>query len=78
MQEVEKSEVHLEQFPSIGPGFQEALYCKEGKLATMYIYEQRYFDLKILPTNDDHSTRPLSRCVFFGKGRNEQALIPSK
>uniref|UniRef100_A0A6V7QYV2 Non-specific phospholipase C4 n=1 Tax=Ananas comosus var. bracteatus TaxID=296719 RepID=A0A6V7QYV2_ANACO len=29
-------------------------HCKEGKLPNYVVVEQRYFDLKILPGNDDH------------------------
>ncbi|KAL3537185.1 hypothetical protein ACH5RR_000551 [Cinchona calisaya] len=38
-------------------------HCKEGKLPNYVVVEQRYFDLKILPANDDHP----SHDVFEGQ-----------
>ncbi|KAI3444884.1 hypothetical protein Pfo_001549 [Paulownia fortunei] len=38
-------------------------HCKEGKLPNYVVVEQRYFDLKILPGNDDHP----SHDVFEGQ-----------
>nr|XP_016477987.1 PREDICTED: non-specific phospholipase C3-like [Nicotiana tabacum] len=38
-------------------------HCKEGKLPNYVVIEQRYFDLKILPGNDDHP----SHDVFEGQ-----------
>lgn len=35
-------------------------HCKEGKLPNYVVIEQRYFDLKILPGNDDHPSHDVS------------------
>ncbi|GAB4859670.1 Non-specific phospholipase C4 [Ancistrocladus abbreviatus] len=35
-------------------------HCKEGKLPNYVVVEQRYFDLKILPGNDDHPSHDVS------------------
>ncbi|KAK3008837.1 hypothetical protein RJ639_015320 [Escallonia herrerae] len=38
-------------------------HCKEGKLPNYVVVEQRYFDLEVLPANDDHP----SHDVFEGQ-----------
>ncbi|XP_020262700.1 non-specific phospholipase C3-like, partial [Asparagus officinalis] len=35
-------------------------HCKEGKLPNYVVIEQRYFDLKVLPGNDDHPSHDVS------------------
>ncbi|MQL84101.1 hypothetical protein Taro_016628 [Colocasia esculenta] len=35
-------------------------HCREGKLPNYVVVEQRYFDLKILPGNDDHPSHDVS------------------
>ncbi|GAB4824828.1 Non-specific phospholipase C4 [Ancistrocladus abbreviatus] len=35
-------------------------HCKEGKLPNYVVVEQRYFDLKTLPGNDDHPSHDVS------------------
>ncbi|KAI3796642.1 hypothetical protein L1987_39320 [Smallanthus sonchifolius] len=35
-------------------------HCKEGKLPNYVVVEQRFFDLKILPANDDHPSHDVS------------------
>ncbi|XP_071736054.1 non-specific phospholipase C3-like [Rutidosis leptorrhynchoides] len=41
--------------------------CKEGKLPNYVVVEQRYFDLKILPGNDDHPSHDVSEGQKFVK-----------
>ncbi|CAL9138443.1 unnamed protein product [Musa acuminata var. zebrina] len=36
-------------------------HCKKGKLPNYVVIEQRYFDLKILPGNDDHPSHDVSQ-----------------
>lgn len=42
-------------------------HCKEGKLPNYVVIEQRYFDLKILPGNDDHPSHDVSEGQKFVK-----------
>ncbi len=42
-------------------------HCKEGKLPNYTVIEQRYFDLKILPGNDDHPSHDVSEGQKFVK-----------
>ncbi|KAK9273937.1 hypothetical protein L1049_018749 [Liquidambar formosana] len=42
-------------------------HCKEGKLPNYVVVEQRYFDLKILPGNDDHPSHDVSQGQKFIK-----------
>ncbi|KAM0048534.1 putative phosphoesterase, alkaline-phosphatase-like, core domain superfamily [Helianthus debilis subsp. tardiflorus] len=42
-------------------------HCKEGKLPNYVVVEQRYFDLKILPANDDHPSHDVSEGQKFVK-----------
>ncbi|CAN6461089.1 unnamed protein product [Victoria cruziana] len=35
-------------------------HCREGKLPNYVVIEQRYFDLKLLPGNDDHPSHDVS------------------
>ncbi|XP_042475247.1 non-specific phospholipase C4-like isoform X2 [Macadamia integrifolia] len=42
-------------------------HCKEGKLPNYVVVEQRYFDLKILPGNDDHPSHDVSEGQKFIK-----------
>ncbi|KAJ9563331.1 hypothetical protein OSB04_008491 [Centaurea solstitialis] len=42
-------------------------HCKEGKLPNYVVVEQRYFDLKILPGNDDHPSHDVSEGQKFVK-----------
>lgn len=41
--------------------------CEEGKLPNYVVVEQRYFDLKILPGNDDHPSHDVSEGQKFVK-----------
>ncbi|XP_073000925.1 non-specific phospholipase C4-like [Typha latifolia] len=41
--------------------------CREGKLPNYVVIEQRYFDLKILPGNDDHPSHDVSEGQKFVK-----------
>lgn len=43
-------------------------HCKEGKLPNYVVVEQRYFDLKILPGNDDHPSHDVFEGQKFVKG----------
>ncbi|KAH0456691.1 hypothetical protein IEQ34_014598 [Dendrobium chrysotoxum] len=42
-------------------------HCKEGKLPNYVVVEQRYFDLKILPGNDDHPSHDVAEGQKFIK-----------
>ncbi|PKU73098.1 phospholipase C [Dendrobium catenatum] len=42
-------------------------HCKEGKLPNYVVVEQRYFDLKILPGNDDHPSHDVAEGQKFVK-----------
>lgn len=42
-------------------------HCKEGKLPNYVVVEQRYFDLKVLPGNDDHPSHDVSQGQKFVK-----------
>ncbi|KAL8062231.1 hypothetical protein ABFX02_02G133900 [Erythranthe guttata] len=42
-------------------------HCKEGKLPNYVVIEQRYFDLKILPGNDDHPSHDVYQGQKFVK-----------
>ncbi|KAL9686017.1 hypothetical protein QQ045_023472 [Rhodiola kirilowii] len=42
-------------------------HCKEGKLPNYTVVEQRYFDLKILPGNDDHPSHDVAEGQKFIK-----------
>ncbi|XP_030471414.1 non-specific phospholipase C3-like [Syzygium oleosum] len=42
-------------------------HCKEGKLPNYVVVEQRYFDLSILPGNDDHPSHDVSQGQKFVK-----------
>ncbi|CAI9106419.1 OLC1v1005572C1 [Oldenlandia corymbosa var. corymbosa] len=42
-------------------------HCKEGKLPNYVVIEQRYFDLKILPGNDDHPSHDVFESQKFVK-----------
>lgn len=42
-------------------------HCKEGKLPNYVVVEQRYFDLKILPGNDDHPSHDVHQGQKFVK-----------
>ncbi|KAL9175757.1 hypothetical protein ABFS82_02G132500 [Erythranthe guttata] len=42
-------------------------HCKEGKLPNYVVIEQRYFDLKILPANDDHPSHDVCHGQKFVK-----------
>ncbi|TVU12822.1 hypothetical protein EJB05_46484 [Eragrostis curvula] len=42
-------------------------HCREGKLPNYVVVEQRYFDLKILPGNDDHPSHDVSEGQRFVK-----------
>lgn len=42
-------------------------HCKEGKLPNYVVLEQRYFDLKILPGNDDHPSHDVYEGQKFVK-----------
>ncbi|RWR86795.1 non-specific phospholipase C4-like protein [Cinnamomum micranthum f. kanehirae] len=42
-------------------------HCEEGKLPNYVVIEQRYFDLKILPGNDDHPSHDVSEGQKFVK-----------
>lgn len=42
-------------------------HCKEGKLPNYVVVEQRYFDLLILPGNDDHPSHDVSEGQKFVK-----------
>ncbi|XP_068635042.1 non-specific phospholipase C4-like [Aristolochia californica] len=42
-------------------------HCEEGKLPNYVVVEQRYFDLKILPGNDDHPSHDVSEGQKFVK-----------
>ncbi|XP_043715292.1 non-specific phospholipase C4-like [Telopea speciosissima] len=42
-------------------------HCKHGKLPNYVVVEQRYFDLKILPGNDDHPSHDVSEGQKFVK-----------
>ncbi|CAA6669673.1 unnamed protein product [Spirodela intermedia] len=42
-------------------------HCKEGKLPNYVVVEQRYFDLKLLPGNDDHPSHDVSEGQKFVK-----------
>lgn len=42
-------------------------HCKEGKLPNYVVVEQRYFDLKILPGNDDHPSHDVHEGQKFVK-----------
>ncbi|GAB2274697.1 Non-specific phospholipase C4 [Dionaea muscipula] len=49
---------YLENFHDFDLEFKR--HCKEGKLPNYTVIEQRYFDLKILPGNDDHPSHDVS------------------
>ncbi|GAB2303188.1 Non-specific phospholipase C4 [Dionaea muscipula] len=49
---------YLEHFHDFQLSFKR--HCKEGKLPNYVVVEQRYFDLKILPGNDDHPSHDIS------------------
>jgi phospholipase C len=42
-------------------------HCKEGKLPNYVVIEQRYFDLKLLPGNDDHPSHDIAQGQRFVK-----------
>lgn len=42
-------------------------HCREGRLPNYVVVEQRYFDLKILPGNDDHPSHDVSEGQRFVK-----------
>ncbi|GJN22629.1 hypothetical protein PR202_gb10214 [Eleusine coracana subsp. coracana] len=42
-------------------------HCREGKLPNYVVIEQRYFDLKLLPGNDDHPSHDVSEGQRFVK-----------
>ncbi|TVU44195.1 hypothetical protein EJB05_03630, partial [Eragrostis curvula] len=42
-------------------------HCREGKLPNYVVIEQRYFDLKILPGNDDHPSHDVAEGQRFVK-----------
>ncbi|TKV90118.1 hypothetical protein SEVIR_9G007400v4 [Setaria viridis] len=42
-------------------------HCREGKLPNYVVVEQRYFDLKILPGNDDHPSHDVAEGQRFVK-----------
>ncbi|KAE9463019.1 hypothetical protein C3L33_05071, partial [Rhododendron williamsianum] len=42
-------------------------HCREGKLPNYVVVEQRYYDLKILPGNDDHPSHDVSQGQKFVK-----------
>ncbi|KAL2461402.1 Non-specific phospholipase C4 [Abeliophyllum distichum] len=42
-------------------------HCKEGKLPNYVVVEQRYFDLKLLPGNDDHPSHDVYEGQKFVK-----------
>ncbi|KAI4302873.1 hypothetical protein MLD38_038571 [Melastoma candidum] len=42
-------------------------HCREGKLPNYVVVEQRYFDLSILPANDDHPSHDVSQGQKFVK-----------
>ncbi|KAL7120777.1 hypothetical protein ACP275_02G143500 [Erythranthe tilingii] len=42
-------------------------HCEEGKLPNYVVIEQRYFDLKILPANDDHPSHDVCHGQKFVK-----------
>ncbi|KAD4982591.1 hypothetical protein E3N88_19262 [Mikania micrantha] len=42
-------------------------HCKEGELPNYVVVEQRFFDLKILPANDDHPSHDVSEGQKFVK-----------
>ncbi|KAF8762380.1 hypothetical protein HU200_009560 [Digitaria exilis] len=42
-------------------------HCREGKLPNYVVVEQRYFDLEILPGNDDHPSHDVSEGQRFVK-----------
>jgi len=42
-------------------------HCREGKLPSYVVVEQRYFDLKILPGNDDHPSHDVAEGQRFVK-----------
>ncbi|XP_057495450.1 non-specific phospholipase C4-like [Actinidia eriantha] len=42
-------------------------HCKEGKLPNYVVIEQRYFDMKLLPGNDDHPSHDVSEGQKFVK-----------
>ncbi|KAK9095503.1 hypothetical protein Scep_026972 [Stephania cephalantha] len=43
------------------------MHCKEGKLPNYVVVEQRYFDLILLPGNDDHPSHDVSEGQKFVK-----------
>ncbi|GMG98512.1 hypothetical protein Nepgr_000352 [Nepenthes gracilis] len=49
---------YLEHFHQFDLVFKH--HCKKGKLPNYVVVEQRYFDLKILPGNDDHPSHDVS------------------
>ncbi|KAE8721429.1 Non-specific phospholipase C4 [Hibiscus syriacus] len=42
-------------------------HCEEGKLPNYVVIEQRYFNLLLLPANDDHPSHDVSECQKFVK-----------
>ncbi|GAB2234772.1 hypothetical protein Droror1_Dr00004037 [Drosera rotundifolia] len=56
---------YLEHFHDFDLDFKS--HCKEGKLPNYTVVEQRYFDLKILPGNDDHPSHDVSQGQKFVK-----------
>ncbi|XP_058104064.1 non-specific phospholipase C3-like [Magnolia sinica] len=42
-------------------------HCEEGKLPNYVVVEQRYFDIKLLPGNDDHPSHDVSEGQKFVK-----------
>lgn len=42
-------------------------HCEEGKLPNYVVIEQRYFDTKLLPANDDHPSHDVSQGQKFVK-----------
>jgi len=42
-------------------------HCREGKLPSYVVVEQRYFDLEILPGNDDHPSHDVAEGQRFVK-----------
>lgn len=42
-------------------------HCKEGKLPNYVVIEQRYFETKLVPGNDDHPPHDISQGQIFVK-----------
>ncbi|PKA53122.1 phospholipase C [Apostasia shenzhenica] len=54
---------YVERFHQYDVSFKQD--CKEGKLPNYVVVEQRYFDLKILPGNDDHPSHDVAEGQNF-------------